>query len=535
MSIQSAPPSKEDIDLFQQLIAENRFDFCKLVYIIFPFGTKDHPLEFMSPYKWQMEEWAKLSKHLQNPETRYELYRIIISSGNGAAKTAFGAMTELMLMYTQQLRSRITANTDPQMKSVVWPEYDIWFRHARYSEFFFEKFGTSIKAKNAQLSETWRIDTITWSEESPSAISGLHNKGKAVSYVFEEAPGIPSVVWKYASGAFTETETIKLFMAFGNSDDPESQFEQNMASTLWNSRRIDTRTLDHIDPKQIADWLQECNGNEDHDDFRVRVRGLPRKTARDSIISRENVEAAIERAKDFDKTQVQELPVVLSCDPAWTGGDDTCISYRQGYYSCLLDKYKLDRSQGETHMLTYQKLCHYEREVRADIVLIDQAEGTAVYTLAMNAGKTNWFLISFASSPNDKPEVKDSQFANIRAQMYYEYNDFLAKGGVLDSRDPEWIEDMKKQLCWTKGSRHKVTLKKLCESKRDIKDRVGQSPDIADSLILQMGMAITERSPENSMGQNPDHLLTGQTPYKMPEHETPYRDMDDVEYETIYD
>ena len=55
---------KDDIKLFQKLIDENRYDFCKLVYIIFPFGEKGHELEFMRPYDWQMEEWAKYSAHL---------------------------------------------------------------------------------------------------------------------------------------------------------------------------------------------------------------------------------------------------------------------------------------------------------------------------------------------------------------------------------------------------------------------------------------------------------------------------------------
>lgn len=522
--------SSEDIDLFKRLVDENRYDFCKLVFIIFPFGEKGHPLENMRPYDWQMEEWRKLSKHLSNPKTRYETYRLIVSSGNGAAKTAFGAMTVLMLMYTQKLRARITANTDPQMKSIVWPEYDVWYRHARFHDFFFEKFGISIKAKNEQLSEQWRLDAVTWNESQPASISGLHNKGNAIAYIFEEAPGIPAVIWNYASGAFTETETIKIFLAFGNSDDPESKFEQNMASPLWNSRRIDTRSLNHIDPKQIEDWLMECNGNEDHDDFRVRVRGLPRKTAKDSIISLENVEAAIERGVEYDTSQVQMLPVVLTCDPAWQGGDMTCIAYKQGPYTCLLDAYKLDKQAGETHMLTYQKLCHWENTLGADAVFIDQGEGTAIYTLAMNAQKTNWELISFAGSPNDTPESKDSEYANIRAQMYYEFNKFLAKGGILAAKDPELLDIIKKQLCWTKGTRHKVTSKKLCESKLEIKTRVGQSPDIADAYVLTLARPVVERLYDNQHGE----LATGQTPYRMPSHDDPY-DSIDVDYERLYD
>lgn len=503
--------TKEDIEIFHKLINENRYDFCQLVYIIFPFGEKGTDLEDMYPYEWQLQEWAKLSAHLQNPETRYETYRLIISSGNGAAKTAFGAMTMIMLLYTQRLKARITANTDPQMKQIVWPEYDIWFRRARYVDEFFEKFGTSIKAKKSSLAESWRIDTVTWSEQSPASISGLHNKGGAVAYCFEEAPGIPAVIWQYASGAFTETETVKLFMAFGNSDDPESKFEQNMASPLWRALRIDTRTLKHIDPKQVESWLIEAGGDEDDDDFRVRVRGLPRKSAKDSIIKIETVEAALARRHTFDIDSVANFPVILGCDPAWTGGDETVIWYKQGHYHCMLERYKLRKEAGETHQLTYNKLSYWERKLKADAVHIDQGEGTAIYTLAMNAEKYHWILVSFAGSPTDSPDPRNSEYKNIRAMMYYHLQKALLKGGVLDSKDPQWIDDMKKQLCWTKGARHKVTHQKLAESKIDIKSRVGKSPDISDGAVLLYAFDVIDKLPENELtedGRNA-HILGG--------------------------
>lgn len=527
--------NRQDLEAFSQLIHENRYDFVKLAYIIFPFGEKGHELENMAPYDWQVEEWAKLSRHLANPLTRYEAYRLIISSGNGAAKTSFGAMTLLMLMYTQRVKGRITANTDPQMKTVIWPEYDLWFRRARFHDVFFEKFGTSIKAKNEKLADVWRLDTVTWSEESPASISGLHNKGYCVLYIFEEAPGIPAKIWDYTRGAFTETDTIKIMMAFGNSDDPESKFEQNMTSPLWRARRIDTRTLKHIDPSFIRDILLECNGNEDHDEFRVRVRGLPRKTSKDSIIALENVDAALKRAKDFDPESVAMLPVILMCDPAWKGGDETTIAYRQGPYTCLLEKYKLSKEDAtDTHMTTYARLCHWERELKADAVFIDQGEGTALYTLAVNAGKTNWQLVSFANEPNDKPDKKDSEYGNLRAQMYYEFNKYLAGGAILDVNDEvdqqtreEWLETIRRQLCWTKGTRHKTTLKKLAEAKVEIKSRVGQSPDVADVLVLGGAYPVLERLPEHDFEGGEDRFQTGQSAYSMPAHPDPYEDMDD--------
>lgn len=521
----------EDIKIFQTLLNENRYDFCKLVYIIFPFGEKGTECEKMAPYDWQMEEWRKMSDHLSNPETRYHTYRLVISSGNGAAKTAFGAMTMIMLLYTQRLKARITANTDPQMKQIVWPEYDIWFRRARFVDQFFDKFGTSIKAKNSQLAESWRIDTVTWSEQSPASISGLHNKGGAAVYVFEEAPGIPAIIWQYASGAFTETETIKLHLAFGNSDDPESKFEQNMASPLWNSRRIDTRELSHIDPEQVKAWLIEAGGDEDDDDFRVRVRGLPRKSAKDSIIKIETVEAALARRVDYDLEQVEHFPVILGCDPAWTGGDETTIWYRQGNYLCLLERYKLRKESGDTHQLTYNKLCYWERKLKADAVHIDQGEGTAVYTLAMNAQKYHWVLVSFANNPTDNPDPKQSEYANIRAMMYYHARKFLMQGGVLDSREPQWIDDIKKQLCWTKGTRHKVTNQKLAEPKLEIKQRVGKSPDIADGAVLCFAYEVVDKLPENELDFSGFSDRIGGTAMQMPEHTVNYEEDEDDFYD----
>lgn len=515
---------QDDIKLFKQLIDDNRYDFCKLVYIIFPFGQPGTELEFKLPYAWQMEEWFEMSKHLQNPATRFETYRLIISSGNGAAKTAFGAMTNIMLLYTQRLKARITANTDPQMKQIVWPEYDKWFNQARFNEQFFEKFGTSIKARNLKLAEVWRLDTVTWSEQNAVAISGLHNEGFAVSYTFEEAPGIPAIIWQYASGAYTEKNTIKIWMAFGNSDDPESKFEQNMASPLWRSRRIDTRTLDHIDPKQVEAWLIDAGGDEDNDDFRVRVRGLPRKSSKDSIIKIETVDAALGRRHTFDLGSVSHFPVILGCDPAWQGGDETVIWYRQGHYHCLLEKYKLNKVDKETHMLTYKKLCYWERQLKADAVHIDQGEGTAIYTLAQNNEKHHWILIAFSANPSDNPDSSKSEYKNMRAMMYYLTQKALMAGAVLDSKDPAWIEMIRKQLCWTKGTRHRVTGQKLAEAKADIKTRVGQSPDIADGLILLYAYEVLDKLPENELDGLGEPFEAGGGAIRLKDHDVNYED-----------
>ena len=119
-----------DIEQFEELIALYRYDFVKLAYLIFGFGEPDTDMEHIHLYAWQIKELELISAHLRNPLTRYITYKLIVSSGNGAAKTALGAIINTILLYTSKLRGRITANTDTQLKTVVWPEYDVWFRRA---------------------------------------------------------------------------------------------------------------------------------------------------------------------------------------------------------------------------------------------------------------------------------------------------------------------------------------------------------------------------------------------------------------------
>ena len=478
------------------MIEKYRYDFDKLVYIIFPFGQADTDLADAAPYDWQIQEWKLMSAHFKDPAKRDIPYKLALSSGNGSAKTAFGSMTTIMLLYTQKLRSRVTANTYSQLKSIVWPELDVWCGRARFFETFFDKLGESIKSKDEKHSETWRVDMFTWDMNNPAAISGLHNKQNAILLWFEESAGIPDVVWKYANGAMTDVDTMKVWLAMANSDDPESAFEQKMMSPDWRGVRIDTRTLSHVSKDFIAEILRECGGNEDHDDFRVRVRGLPRKSSADSIISAARVEAAMNTVVDIGSQSF--LPCVMTCDPAWTGGDETTIWVHQGRVSIMLDKFKLDKTQGQTHTYTYQRMCMWEKEYRVDYVLIDQGEGTALYTLAQAQQKHNWELVSFAGSPNDAPDFKDSQYHNIRAQMYYEAEKWLAQGGSLDVRLGEWKDDVRKQLCITKGMRNRVSLKKQAEPKDDIRKRVGYSPDVADGFVLRFARVFYDRLPENT-------------------------------------
>ena len=73
-----------ELELFKQLLNQNRLDFVRLAYTIFPYGQKDHPLEDKEPYEWQLREWELMTKWYNDPLTKHKTYKIAISTGNGS-------------------------------------------------------------------------------------------------------------------------------------------------------------------------------------------------------------------------------------------------------------------------------------------------------------------------------------------------------------------------------------------------------------------------------------------------------------------
>jgi hypothetical protein len=195
------------------------------------------------------------------------------------------------------------------------------------------------------------------------------------------------------------------------------------------------------------------------------------------------------------------------------------ICHKQGQTIKILERFKLVGDMD--HRFTYNRLTYWEKLLQADKVFIDQAEGTALYTMAQNHGKQHWQLVSFGSSPNDQIKPEDSEYANRRAQMYYMTRDFLARGGKLEVADKSWEETTIKQLTWAKETRHKVTGKKSVGAKIEIKKLYGSSPDVADAIVLCFAEEVNERLWQNqtSTDRNND-VPEVYDPYKLVDFET---------------
>src|SRR5437764_855743 len=97
----------------------------------------------------------------------------------------------------------VTANTETQLRTKTWPEVIKWLRLAIHRHWF----RSTAYSADPTHERLWRADAIPWSEENTEAFAGLHNKGRRVLLIFDEASAISDRIWEVSEGALTAADT----------------------------------------------------------------------------------------------------------------------------------------------------------------------------------------------------------------------------------------------------------------------------------------------------------------------------------------
>jgi hypothetical protein len=103
-------------------------------------------------------------------------------------------------------RGVVTANTATQLTTKSWAELAKWYSLC-INKHWFELTATSLFSRDPGHEKTWRIDAIPWSKEKSEAFAGLHNKGRRILIIFDEASAIPPIIWEVTEGALTDKNT----------------------------------------------------------------------------------------------------------------------------------------------------------------------------------------------------------------------------------------------------------------------------------------------------------------------------------------
>ncbi len=449
--------------------------------IAWQWGTPDLPEP--GPRKWQADILDTIGHHLRT--TPHKVLRIAVASGHGIGKSALVGMIDNWAMSTHVCaRVVVTANTLGQLSTKTGPEIMKWHRESITSEWF-TAFATSIqsKAKDPKgnpLAKSWCTDLVPWSAENTESFAGLHNAGKRIVLIFDEASSIHDKVWEVAEGAMTDPNTEIIWIAFGNPTRNTGKFRECFGrdARRWITKQIDSRTVEGAS-SEYDDWVTAYG--EDSDFVRVRVRGIFPRAGSVQLISSELLREAATRPPGILADAAD--PVVIGVDVARFGDDENALFIRCGRDG---RKWQMVTWRGLDLMQSSAMVAEVVEDLKrlgipTAMVFVDQTGiGAGVVdrlrqmgypvTGVDNGASSDWAV---GDAPGHGEKVK-----NKAAEMWVRARLWLRTGGAIIN-DPTLIQQLESRQ-YGYNEHGEIIL----ERKDDMKKRGLSSPDRADCFCL---------------------------------------------------
>lgn len=385
-------------------------------------------------------------------------------------------------------RGVVTANTEDQLRKKTWAELAKWYS-LFIAKSLFKLTPTALHiANDHEREKKWRIDQSPWSKENTEAFAGLHNQGKRLVLIFDEASSIDDKVWEVARGALTDKRTQIIWARFGNPTRTSGEFYKQStkppsvrkgdegAIIVHNTARVDARTVKFTNKALIHEWIEEYG--EDSDFVRVRVRGLFPRAGYDNFISPGLVTQA--RLRRIHPDVYRSFPKVMSIDPARFGNDSTVITLRQG----LKVHYQLKLQGFDGFDIAGRFLEIYRKEGGVSCVVYDAIGNGAELDGVLK--RVPGLACPFVPIMWGQPAKDDKQYFNQRSEAWGKMRDWLEHGAIPDD------DDLANQLTSVNYG-HDMRMRIQLQSKKDIRKNGGKSPDCADSFALSFLPELIDR------------------------------------------
>lgn len=451
------------------------------VMFAFPWGEPGSELEHRKgPDIWQRKLLDDIRDGLLSPA---QAIQAATASGHGVGKSALVAWIILWAISTfEDTRGVVTANTETQLKTKTWAELAKWYR-LFIGRDLFTFTATAIFSTSKDHEKTWRIDMVPWSERNMEAFAGLHNEGKRILVVFDEASAIPDQIWETTEGALTDSNTEIIWAVFGNPTRNTGRFKQCFPGGLyahrWLHRTVDSREVLITNKEQIDKWKKDYG--EDSDFFRVRVKGMFPRASTIQFISSEDVETAQTREAISTLMDVG----VLGVDVARFGDDSSVILYRKGRDARSVEPAVLHKADT---MAVAAKVAELYYLLKPDAVFVDGGGvGGGVVDRLRQLGipviEVQFGGKADRTHSGDSGEDDGTRYANKRSEMWGFLRSALRTGLAIPGNDNEFGKELAAELIGPEygfNANNEIAL----EKKEDMKKRGLASPDRADALAL---------------------------------------------------
>ncbi len=474
-----------DAELVEELgsYASRPYDF---MFWAWPYGEPGE-LEKRSPLEpWQAEATLYIQQKLleglgNEAQIISEAIQIAIRSGHDVGKSAWVCKLIIWALSTREdTKGVVTANTEKQLRLKLWAELRKWHRLFIASHLFVVT-ATSIQARDPEREGEWRIDAIPWSEDNPEAFAGLHNHGKRILVVFDEASGIVPVIWETMDGVFNEAETELIWVATGNPTRNTGRFvecfDREGQGRFWHTFKVDSREVSFTNKERIQKAIDLYG--IDSDVIKVRWLGEFPSSSTAQLIPVDVIKSAMSAPA---QSQPYE-PLIMGVDVARYGEDDSVIVFRRGRDARTIPA---RRFHGLSTTALGEVVVNLMAAHGPDGVFIDEGGiGGGVIDFVRHLGHSvigvQFGGEGFASDLGEK-------CYNKRATMYLNLRDWLRTGGAIEN-DPSLQRELTaiEYTIWDgKGKQNGAFL-------LTPKEDMDESPDWADALACTFAFPVSSK------------------------------------------
>ena len=400
--------------------------------------------------------------------------RVSIRSGHGCGKDAMCSWIILWFMSTRSFpKVACTAPTARQLSDILWSEISKWLRQSLMAdEFVIQK----DKIFQKDQPKEWWCRAISPSvkaskEDQAETLAGLH--GEHLLVVVDEASGVPDPVFIPLEGALTQEDNRVILIGnptrntgyfFDTHFHPE--IRDSWKKFHWSSE--DVNRIDVMSPGYPK--YMETKYGKDSNVYRIRVLGEPPIDDELALIP---LSWAIQ-CQDNEVAVAEDEPLYLGVDVARYGDDKSVILPRRGL--------KIDRWEQFQGM----NVIELAQLVGANLVELE-ADGAAIDEIGIGAGVVDYLLkqpelrglitgVNVAMKSSDKTKwrrLRDELWLSVREKCMKGLYQF--PGGKMGA-----------ELC-NELAAIRYEIKNgvfVVESKKQMKLRGVQSPNIADALCL---------------------------------------------------
>lgn len=464
-------------------------------------GYRDDPLGFaQNILKLQLTpDQQSVLEAVQKPP-----YRVLCSSGHSVGKTLTGAVLVLWWYYTRPVSICITtAPTDRQVKDLLWKEVRLLAFRAGLPDHF-------VGPKIPRLESSSDHFAHGYTARDNTRFQGHHSPG-GILVIFDEAEAIDASYWQSLK---TMLDDQSRFVAFYNPTEQGSATHQaeEHAESYGSYHLLNLSCLSHpnikagiqgkeptilgaINLNQLREMLLEdstllppgepklpTDVNLGHEWFRPgpiatsRCLGLRAKQSSTGLWSEELWDRLLATRIEIKP----HWPVSIGCDVGRYGDDHTVIVVRKGYCITHVESHVKQSTTQIANRL--RELCYTFRDAanpeKSIVCKIDEG-GVGGGVIDQNEGY-RFIPVNASRTP-----INPARYPRTRDELW-----FLARHAALEGvLDISRMHEMyRRRLRQELFAVHYQVLpgsdQMQVTSKKEIKAKLGRSPDLADAFCL---------------------------------------------------